>query len=415
MIFEPYEDELNVINQVHKFNEEDYVLVRLTETMILKNNIDANGLLRDLLQKYNLVDYSLLKNGGKNGVKIQDAIFIIGDFVENVTMNFYRVNNKRSDPRFSIYKLGSMVKDRKLRIGDLLYVSVVVSEDYNKVILLNTTNNNPTDEKLKEVFGVGTITESASRLITEVGNIAKQGYHPNSAGKGKIAPKDVGDTLEFLLGIKTNNSQSADFEGKIEIKAKTGKTLDTLFTLRPQFDGTAVELIEASDRSRVSAFTRLYGYHSIKHEGYKSLYITIGRKTARQNSLGFFLEVNDREEKVELRKLNDDLSSEVTAFWEFNLLRRELHRKHRATLWVKAEQKVINDVVYFRYHDAWLSREPQFTTFLSLIEKGGITYDWRGYTSVEGKYQGKNHGNAWRVKKEYRTALFGSMEKIDLL
>ncbi|HEL8858865.1 TPA: restriction endonuclease, partial [Listeria monocytogenes] len=62
-----------------------------------------------------------------------------------------------------------------------------------------------------------------------------------------------------------------------------------------------------------------------------------------------------------------------------------------------------------------LSREPQFTTFLSLIETGGITYDWRGFTTPSGKYQGKNHGNAWRIKKKYRNLLFGSVEKIELL
>lgn len=28
-------------------------------------------------------------------------------------------------------------------------------------------------------------------------------------------------------------------------------------------------------------------------------------------------------------------------------------------------------------------------TFLSLIKSGIITYDWRGYTSKEGKYKGK--------------------------
>ncbi|MFR4756230.1 MAG: hypothetical protein ACLT8L_01675 [Streptococcus salivarius] len=59
-----------------------------------------------------------------------------------------------------------------------------------------------------------------------------------------------------MLGIITNNSQKADFEDLIELKSKTSKTLDTLFTLRPKFDGTPVAEFEPKDRNRVSAFAR---------------------------------------------------------------------------------------------------------------------------------------------------------------
>ena len=44
-------------------------------------------------------------------------------------------------------------------------------------------------------------------------------------------------------------------------------------------------------------------------------------------------------------------------------------------------------------------------TFLSLIKSGIITYDWRGYTSKTGKYSGKNHGNAWRIKPNAKAEL----------
>ena len=69
----------------------------------------------------------------------------------------------------------------------------------------------------------------------------------------------------------------------------------------------------------------------------------------------------------------------------------------------------------FKYTEAELTRSPQFMTFISLIKTGSITYDWRGYTTPEGKYSGKNHGNAWRIKTKQRQLLFGSTEKIDLL
>ena len=47
-------------------------------------------------------------------------------------------------------------------------------------------------------------------------------------------------------------------------------------------------------------------------------------------------------------------------------------------------------------------------TFLSLIKSGIITYDWRG------KYSGKNHGNAWRIKPNAKAELFGEIEKVEL-
>jgi len=96
-------------------------------------------------------------------------------------------------------------------------------------------------------------------------------------------------------------------------------------------------------------------------------------------------------------------------------LESELHQKHPATLWVKAEIRMNGDTAEFKYTEAELTRSPQFMTFISLIKLGVVTYDWRGYISKEGKYVGKNHGNAWRVKNKQRNQLFGSSERIELL
>ena len=52
MIFTSYSDESKVINLIHKYRNEDYALLRMTSTMIDKNNLDANGILRDLLSSW---------------------------------------------------------------------------------------------------------------------------------------------------------------------------------------------------------------------------------------------------------------------------------------------------------------------------------------------------------------------------
>ena len=62
MIFTPYSDETNVINMIRKYRNEDYALIRMTYTMIDKNNLDANGILRDLLFDNGLVDYEQLEH-----------------------------------------------------------------------------------------------------------------------------------------------------------------------------------------------------------------------------------------------------------------------------------------------------------------------------------------------------------------
>lgn len=105
---------------------------------------------------------------------------------------------------------------------------------------------------------------------------------------------------------------------------------------------------------------------------------------------------------------------EITAYLTGEELREELYKKHSATLWVKAESRNVGNMVQFKYTEMELSRTPQFMTFLALIKSGGITYDWRGDTSVSGKYSGKNHGNAWRIKPQYKSQLFGEIEILNI-
>lgn len=418
MIFTPYEDEQQVIHRIHKYNTQEYSLLRLTDTMIDKNNTDANMLFREQLRNAGIVDYDHLTNGGKNGVKTK-ARFIHGDKVDIVTLNLYRVTGKRGDPRFSVSGIKSLVRQHKLNTGDLLYFTVISDNAAGEpeVILINLTSYIPSENLLMEVFGADQIAVALTELLPKIRQIASAGYHPNSKGPGKVSPKDIGDTLEYLLGIAVNNSQRADYKDLIELKAKLKDihTLDTLFTLRPRFEGTATERLEPKDRQRVSAFTRYYGYHSERHTSSQSLYITIGSKDAPQNKHGFYLDVKDDKELVELHGIDPCSKKEETvAFWRFDELRKELYQKHPATLWLKADVKMEQDLALFRYVEVELSRSPQFSTFLSLIKSGGITYDWRGYTSTSGPYKGKNHGNAWRIRPQLRAQLFGEIVAIPL-
>lgn len=404
MIFEPYEDELVYIEKIHEYNSKEYTIIRLTDTMLSKGIIDANVFIQDILKKNGVLNFMELENGEKQFIK---ARFIGKNTEFEAKMSCYKAKT-RGDERFWIY--GKDFKEH-VESGHLIYLTV--SPDNDKVIVINLSVAMIEDVQLSKVFGADKVKEALSRLIPSIKEIASQGFHKNSKGTGKIAPKDAGDTLEALLGIETNNRQDADFEGIIELKSKTSKTLDTLFTLRPHFDGTPVATFEPLDRSRVSAFARLYGYESEKHPDMSSLYITIGSENAPQNNQGFYLEVNENERTVEIRR-NENGGSFKAGYWNFDDLEKELHIKHPATLWVKAESRMNGEIGEFKYIEAELTRSPQFMTFISLIKSGIVTYDWRGYTTKVGKYSGKNHGNAWRVKNKQRNLLFGSLEIIDL-
>ena len=412
MIFTPYPHESSVIQMIRQLRNEEYALIRMTFTMIDKNNLDANGILRDLLQKWELVDYEKLKHGGQYGVSY-DTLFIQRGKTENVRLKFYSVSNDRGDRRFSIETIKRRMIAKEINEGDLLYISVFQKPDGNpQLYFVNLTNNIPTEQELLNSIGVDAITQLFGEIRPLLKEIIQGGYYDNSKGRGPIAPKDVGDTLEELLGIGTNNRRDADYNGLIEVKAKgAGQTLDTLFTLRPRFEGTRVADYEPNDRNRVSAFARIYGYDSDRHPGCSSLYITIGSFDAPQNNQGFHLSVDDEAGQVNVVWRDPKTGkSEIAAFWLFADLRDQLYQKHPSTLWAKAESRVVDGLIQFKYNEFEFSRAPQFTTFLSLIKLGIITYDWRGYTAKAGKYTGKNHGNAWRIRPYAKSELFGQIE-----
>lgn len=301
MIFSPYPDESKVINTIRRYRNEDYALLRMTFTMIDKNNLDANGILRDLLYNWGLVDYGQLNHGGKFGISYH-ALFIQNGKTDMVRLKFYRVNNARGDRRFSIETIRKRMENGEINEGDLLYISVFRQSDgVPRIYFINLTHNVPDAVDIFNAVGVDGITQLFCQLKPRLKEIIQGGFYNNSKGYGPIAPKDVGDTLEELLGIRTNNRRDADCGGLIEIKAKGGgRTLDTLFTLRPRFDGTRVAAYEPMDRNRVSAFARLYGYDSDKHPGYNSLYITIGSREAPQNGQGFYLNVDEEARRVNI-------------------------------------------------------------------------------------------------------------------
>jgi hypothetical protein len=98
----------------------------------------------------------------------------------------------------------------------LLYISIFRQTNGIPLIyLINLTHNIPSENDLLNAVGVDAITDLFYQIKPRLQEIVHGGFFNNSKGYGPIAPKDVGDTLEALLGINTNNRNNADYNGLI--------------------------------------------------------------------------------------------------------------------------------------------------------------------------------------------------------
>ncbi|MGX4645721.1 MvaI/BcnI family restriction endonuclease [Holzapfeliella sp. JNUCC 80] len=410
MNFRPKGKELENISKMHSYNQNDYVLIRLTSTMIEKNTIDATKLFRTMIQP--ITDYDKIKNGGKNAVRVPVEIYGHEKRVHS-KVNLYRVSNKRGDPRFSISRINSL---RKQNIFDIEHMLYITKKD-STLIILNVSSELPEESLLKRIFDNNSITTVADELIEKIKIIAQKGCHRSIGSQEKSAPKDAGDTLESLLGLSTNNRKTADYKNLIEIKSKREmKNRDTLFTKRPHFEGTPIASITKKDSKRVGEYQLYYGYDTVrKGEDCKELYITIGPEKDKKNQHGFFLKVVEEAERIEIWAPNPETKeAECSAYFKFEELKKQLEEKHRATVWVDVNEHKSNKGIFFQYTTVTLTLSPQFTTFLSMIESGNIVYDWRGYSSLKNRGKARNHGNAWRIDSKIKTSLFLSERKIPL-
>ncbi|EOA3444268.1 MULTISPECIES: MvaI/BcnI family restriction endonuclease [Enterococcus] len=409
MIFLPNEQEEQVLTRIQKYNRNEFALVRLTSTMLNKSIIDASFLVRESLKTYNFVDYKDIKQGIEYK-QIREGYFLatnsISTMIKEIKVSFYRPKTKKGDPRFWILRLKSL---NVVKSGDLIYISVYrsLTDSKPKLILINLSNNSVDEFLLRDFFGQDKLMDITRRLLPLVKDISKKGYQKNYKGSGNLSPKDVGQTFEHLLNIKDNSSKLADFEETIEIKAKRAsvKTNDTLFSMVPDY---SIGNVQSSNE-----MIRKYGYPSSreKYKEFIDLYVTVGKKA---NNQGLFLEVDEDKELICQWHRNVITGEKtLTCAWKFKDVKERLYSKHRSTLWIIADEKVQNNTFYFHYNKAQLTRQPLFSSFITLVKSGDITFDWRGRVKPDGtKYKDKGH--AWRMSPKNRELLFGEIETIIL-
>ncbi|WNN76250.1 MvaI/BcnI family restriction endonuclease [Lysinibacillus capsici] len=389
MEFIPNELELSLIQKITKVHSQEYALIRLTGTMLHKSIMDAGQPIRKVFKDGSDIDYATIDKGTAN--KQMREILLLQQEVATLNCSFYRPETKNGDPRFWIYGLKSYVQE-----DDLLYITT-----YNQQIVVIPLTGTAFNENVINSFFIAESNASKAELLELVAALNQQGPIL-SVSPEKSNAKDIGETLERALNILPNSSKAADFNGDIEIKAKRKgvKTSDTLFSMIPDWSASLI--------SSSSAMIQNFGYQSSKYEGFIDLFVTV---TNNPNNQGLYLKVDEEKNKLSQYYINPRGEHIETCIWHLDELEKRLMQKHPATLWVLAEQVSINGEFYYHYNEAMYTEKPLFASFLLLISKGYITYDWRGRVREDGSGY-KDKGHCFRLKPKYRDILFANSEVI---
>ncbi|HHB51896.1 MAG TPA: hypothetical protein ENK75_02445, partial [Saprospiraceae bacterium] len=110
MIFVPTKEEEKYINVLDSSTHGEFVLIRMTPTMLKKSIIDASHPLRLLLKENLGIDYKTIGKGKqKNGLNGEVELLVNGEF-NTRAISYYRPETKKGDPRFCISRLHNEVQ-----------------------------------------------------------------------------------------------------------------------------------------------------------------------------------------------------------------------------------------------------------------------------------------------------------------
>lgn len=413
-LFAPNENESLQIQKLQEKSTIDYALIRMTETMIEKSIIDASQIFRDILEDSGLISYDEIGQGQK---VISKALILSNEGWIEEKCSFYRPMTKSGDPRFWVYNFKKYAK-----IGDLIYFAVkddllitiplnskqrsasnltIPKSDLSRNITLNPENK--INRFGNEVLKKEELKPNLIQLIDKIKILNKQVWVP-SVGLGKPADKDVGVTLENALNIPVNSFKKPDFLGEIELKCKRSKskTRNNLFAQVPNWN--------LSKYSRAIDFLINYGIESEKHPEYKTLYVTV--KAQPPNPQGFYFDLDYKTGQLHQKRIFNN-AKENMCVWDFFKLKNRLYEKHPKTLWIEANEKIIDGKVHFNYHKIKFTQKPIFSSFLNLINTSEISMDWTHRCLPDGtKYN--DHGFLFKIPTTSRAKLFTTTEEIDI-
>lgn len=262
------------------------------------------------------------------------------------------------------------------------------------------------------------------RLIEKIISLSLKGWH-KSVKKTIDQRNDgaVGNTLEFLLGIKENNLPIPNSrEWELKGQRAESRSLITLKHLEPS--PRAAQIVS-------KILLPKYGWrHQQAGKKYPSNEKSF-RSTTYANGYtnrGFRL-IIDREQK-KIRFVFDPQKADVAnpqirewlniikkgvglgpldpePYWGFDDIMYAVGSKIKNCFYVIAESKVRNQSEFFRFREILILSEFQFDRLLEGFEKGDVYIDFDART-------GHNHGTKFRIKQSAWPDLYRSVQKIIL-
>jgi hypothetical protein len=225
-------------------------------------------------------------------------------------------------------------------------------------------------------------------LSAKLRELAKRGPIPvTKSGSGRF-----GLAIEEALGIRQNSDKAADFMG-IELKTKTDKSLQTLFSRKPTRYAGGIDKKEMFDRHSYVDTAR----------GRRALYTSFSQKP---DSLGFRLAVDGQVIRIER-------NSQTVLEYDAEDIEAALLSKHSQTAFVSVKRLTKDGSQFCAVERLHFCKWPSIIRFLQLISSGDVFLDFTMSRAAHGGV--KDHGFLWRVRSESLERLYLHGQLFDLL
>lgn len=369
-------------------------LIEPTETGLKKSIMDATGAVRNFLKEEKIHDFEIQKQGPTHKKIVPAKLYNQKNKIDSKA-SLYRPQTKKGDPRIWFSGLKKIAKP-----NDILAVLFFENEFHilnltrlPLVSILESSILTPIKELIEEMSVIENLV--ANELLLKLKKIAKLGPIPSTAN----ADTSVGRTLERLLGIQMNSSQSPDFKG-IELKSfrKNKGNRKTLFAQVPNWKlskfKSSAETLEA------------FGYI---RDGILKLNCTLSTKV--RNSQGLKLKLDKNANWL----IGNSDKKEVGDFevWMLQKLKERLLTKHRETFWIATLSEKFEGKEFFQYKEVEHTKKPIASQFDILIEQGIITVDHLIKRNSKG--QASERGPLFKIKENGLNLLFPPSKIYDLL
>lgn len=219
----------------------------------------------------------------------------------------------------------------------------------------------------------------------------------------------VGYTFESLLNLQENSLEIPDYRS-IEIKTQRTKSNSyvNLFNAAPDGDNLC----------EIERLRNNYGYPDKILKNCKIINCDVFAN--RLKNLGSKyktkLLVDWQNEKIRLIILDNCLQTVDTKIsWSFDLIKEKLFRKLNYLALVKADNKFVDGVEYFRYSELNIYKLKSFNKFIKLIDNGVVKITFKICVVRYGEKRGKtdNHGTSFSISRENLSKLYDNVEFID--